>query len=154
MSHIFRTITSLFFSLVLFVGISALAPPAHAAILPQEAKDIIQDSSSVQEAGSRLKDADSSEKVRNRETLDTAKEVTDRIQGQEQDRDRRDRLMNKTKSKLKDAAENVKEKLNLDEPIPESTKEFVEEVKEDVNEAIGKPKSGIGFYQRKPEVRN
>lgn len=157
MSQFLKSITNLFITVVLFAGIiltGSLTSPSLAAITPQEAKNIIQDSNSVQEAGSRLKASDSSEKVRNREPLNTAKEVTDRIKAQDQDRDRRDDLIGTTQEKLKDAAENVKEKLNLDEPLAPSTKEFLGKRSERVD-AQGNVivREEPGYYQRDRETR-
>ncbi len=152
MSQIFKTIATLMLGILLFVGIITVSSPSFAAVTQQEAKNIIQDSDSFQEAGRKLRANDASEKVRDRTTLDLTEDVSDR--NQMQDQDRRDKLMGKTKEKLKETAETVKERLNLDEPVPQSTKEFEKEVKEGVNEALGKPKSGIGYFQRKPEARN
>jgi hypothetical protein len=127
-----------------------------AAITPPEAQKIINDADSTQEAGARLRQADSSEKVRNREPLDTAKEVTDRIGANTPDRreplirDTQNKLkdaannvkgtldVDNTQNKLKGAAENIKEKLNLDEPIPQSTKDFGNDVKNNINNVLGK----------------
>jgi hypothetical protein len=127
-----------------------------AAITPPEAQQIINDADSPQEAGARLRQADSSEKVRNREPLDTAKEVTDRIGANTPDRreplirDTQNKLKgvadnvkgtlnsDNTQNKLKNAAENIKEKLNLDEPIPQSTKDFGNDVKNNVKGVLGK----------------
>jgi hypothetical protein len=127
-----------------------------AAITPPEAQKIINDADSPQEAGARLRQADSSEKVRNREPLDTAKEVTDRIGANTPDRreplirDTQNKLkdaannvkgtldVDNTQNKLKGAAENIKEKLNLDEPIPQSTKDFGNDVKNNINNVLGK----------------
>lgn len=41
---------------------------------------------------------------------------------------------NQPKSDIKDVAENIKEKLNLDQPLYPGTKEFIEDVKEKVQE--------------------
>lgn len=128
-----KILSTLLLSVVLFVGVFVAAPVASsvAAILPDEAQDIIKQSDSVQDAGDRLKAGDSYEKVRNRETLNTAKEVTDRVNQGEQ-RDGRDVLISSTENKLKDAFENVKEKLNLDEPLAPSTKEFLGKRQEEI----------------------
>jgi ABC-type dipeptide/oligopeptide/nickel transport system permease component len=52
------------------------------------------------------------------------------------------------KEGLKETADNVREKLNLDEPIPESTKEFLNSVQEKVEETV-EPITGTehGYYQ-------
>ncbi|WP_071191823.1 hypothetical protein [Trichormus sp. NMC-1] len=49
---------------------------------------------------------------------------------------------------LKETAENIKEKLNLDEPVPDATKEFLEDVKTNVEKTV-EPITGTrrGFYQ-------
>lgn len=43
---------------------------------------------------------------------------------------------NKPKSDIKDALENIKEKLNLDEPIYPGTKEFINDVEEKAEETV------------------
>ena len=52
-----------------------------------------------------------------------------------------------SKNPLKSFAENVKEKLNLDEPVPESTKEFLESTEERVEKVV-EPITGTkeGYY--------
>lgn len=39
-------------------------------------------------------------------------------------------LVDNAKNNLEDIGENIREKLNLDEPLPESTKEFLNSIKE------------------------
>lgn len=55
---------------------------------------------------------------------------------------------------LKEAAENVREKLNLDEEPPRATKEFLRSTERKVENAVepvtGKPE---GYYQEPPRVR-
>lgn len=46
---------------------------------------------------------------------------------------------------LKSAADNVREKLNLDEPLPESTKEFLDTAKEKANEAVTAPQRAAKY---------
>jgi len=55
-----------------------------------------------------------------------------------------------SKNPLKSFAENVKEKLNLDEPVPESTKEFLDSTEERVEKVV-EPITGTkeGYYQVK-----
>ncbi|MFH7025982.1 MAG: DUF6658 family protein [Heteroscytonema crispum UTEX LB 1556] len=52
------------------------------------------------------------------------------------------------KSGLKGAVENIKEKLNLDEPVPQSTKDFLNSTEKRVENAV-KPITGEdkGYYQ-------
>jgi hypothetical protein len=52
------------------------------------------------------------------------------------------------KSSLKEAADNVREKLNLDEPLPRSTKEFLKSTEERVEKVV-EPVTGTrnGYYQ-------
>lgn len=52
------------------------------------------------------------------------------------------------KNKLEEAIDTVVEKLNLNEPLPESTKEFLQDVEEKVEETVS-PITGdtSGFYQ-------
>lgn len=114
-------ILSVVLSLTLFFANSV---PAIAAITPDEAKGIIRDSNSIQEAGEKLREADSAAKVRNGEELDTAKEVRERKNQPAIDAKGNTNPTGETKEGLKGIAENIKEKLNLDEPIPEETKEF------------------------------
>jgi hypothetical protein len=157
MSQLRKTLTILLTSALLVIGMFfSTGLDSLAAITPPEAQKIINDADSPQEAGARLRQSDSSDKVRNREPLDTAKEVTDRIGANTPDRreplirDTQNKLkdaannvkgtldVDNTQNKLKGAAENIKEKLNLDEPIPQSTKDFGNDVKNSVNNALGK----------------
>ncbi|KAM3106780.1 hypothetical protein [Phormidesmis sp. 146-33] len=140
MTQLIRTITTLLASAALFVGIlfSTNGVQAIAAVTPQGAKEIIEQSSSVQDAGEKLKALDSSEKVRNHQTLDTTKDVYRADNEQTFVNNRRDESIRNTGNKLKDIAETVKEKLNLDEPIPNSTKEFINDVENAVDNTVGK----------------
>ncbi|MFM2060836.1 MAG: hypothetical protein RLZZ507_506 [Cyanobacteriota bacterium] len=61
---------------------------------------------------------------------------------------RNDQQVENAQKRLKDTADNVRERLNLDEPIPESTKEFLQDVRTNVEKTVepitrGKP----GYYQ-------
>ncbi|MBW4420170.1 MAG: hypothetical protein KME13_13205 [Myxacorys californica WJT36-NPBG1] len=136
MTQLRKTLTVLLTSVFLFVGILfSTSDYSLAAITPSEAKTIIQESSSPQEAGAKLRASDSSDKLRNRETLDTAKEVRERVEAGKPDR--RDPLVSNTQNKFEEIAENVKEKLNLDEPISQSTKDFGNDIKGKANEVLG-----------------
>lgn len=57
-------------------------------------------------------------------------------------------MFEKAAESLKETAETVKEKLNLDEPVPESTKEFLRSTEEKVEDTV-KPITGTkeGYYQ-------
>lgn len=141
MTKILRSLSTLLVGVLLFVGILYAYPTssqALAAATPDAVKQVIQDADGIQDAGEKLKALDSSELLRNHQTLDTRKDVL-KTAAQEQpvDRAHREDLIGTTQNKLKDVAETVKEKLNLDEPLPESTKEFGREVKEKVDSVIG-----------------
>ncbi|NDJ18500.1 hypothetical protein [Myxacorys almedinensis] len=141
-------LTILFLSFCLFGSIAFsndVSVVSLAAITPPEAQNIINNSDSAQEAGQRLKSSDSFEKVRDRKALNTAEEVTDRFEANQSDR--RDPLVSHTQNKLEEFAENVKEKLNLDEPIPQSTKDFGNDLKSKANETLGRSKGEPGYYQ-------
>ncbi|MBW4537698.1 MAG: hypothetical protein KME43_00985 [Myxacorys chilensis ATA2-1-KO14] len=117
MTQLRRTLIVLLTSVFLFVGILfSTSAYSLAAITPSEAKDIIRESNSPQEAGAKLRASDSSEKLRNHETLNTAKEVRERVEAGKPDR--RDPLISNTQNKLEEIVGNVKEKLHLDEPTP------------------------------------
>lgn len=149
---ILSTLTlSVVLSLTLFFTHSV---PAVAAITPDEAKGIMRDSGSMQEAGQKLREADSSEKLRNHETLNTAKEVRDRKNQPAIDAKGNANPIQEIKQDLKGAAENVKEKLNLDEPLAPSTKEFLGKRQETV-EPNGKVmvQEEPGFHQRNRQTR-
>ncbi|HEY9884379.1 MAG TPA: hypothetical protein V6C98_12295 [Thermosynechococcaceae cyanobacterium] len=99
----------------LFVGdlqTGAIAAP----LTPEAAAYEIDQSDSPQEAHSRLEDKAKSYKKELREdsayTKQAAKNATDT-----------------TKNALERAADNVREKLNLDEPLPQSTKDFLNDIK-------------------------
>jgi hypothetical protein len=53
-----------------------------------------------------------------------------------------------SKNSLRDVADNVREKLNLDEPLPRSTKEFLKSTEEQVEKTV-EPVTGVrqGYYQ-------
>jgi hypothetical protein len=57
-------------------------------------------------------------------------------------------ILEQARASLKETAENVREKLNLDEPLPRSTKEFLRSTEERVEETV-EPITGIdkGYYQ-------
>lgn len=56
----------------------------------------------------------------------------------------------KAKTSLKEGAENIKEKLNLDEPVPQATKDFLHSTQQKVEETV-EPITGTehGYYQYK-----
>ncbi len=152
MTQLIRIITTLLASVALFVGIlfSTNVVQALAAVTPQGAKEVIERSSSVQDAGEKLKALDSSEKARNHQSLDTTKDVYHGDDEGTSVSDRRDESMRNTGNKLKDIAETVKEKLNLDEPIPESTREFLKDAENTVDNTVGKVSGEKpGYYKTK-----
>ncbi|MBD2628814.1 hypothetical protein [Trichormus variabilis] len=61
---------------------------------------------------------------------------------------RNDKQVENAPKKLKETAENIKERLNLDEPVPDATKEFLEDVQTNVEKTV-EPITGTrrGFYQ-------
>ncbi|MBF2029607.1 MAG: YtxH domain-containing protein [Oscillatoriales cyanobacterium C42_A2020_001] len=64
-----------------------------------------------------------------------------------QEPDTNGNLIENTREKLKETAENVREKLNLDEPISPSTKEFAHDVKEKIGETLsGSEKTADNYY--------
>ncbi|MBW4449935.1 MAG: hypothetical protein KME38_24625 [Spirirestis rafaelensis WJT71-NPBG6] len=63
-------------------------------------------------------------------------------------------LVDNAKNNLKDIGDNIREKLNLDEPLPQSTKEFLnssEKKLEDTIEPITGKKQG--YYQNNIQAR-
>ncbi|MBD1844616.1 hypothetical protein H6F89_14680 [Cyanobacteria bacterium FACHB-63] len=118
--------------LSVLLSLTLLSVPAHAAIAPQEAQNIMRDANSLQEAGQKLREADSSEKLRNNEALNTAKEV--RKGSPAIDAKGNTDPVGETKEGLKGIVENVKDKLNLDEPLPPATKEFLHDPQSKVPE--------------------
>ncbi|MBW4441050.1 MAG: hypothetical protein KME10_07430 [Plectolyngbya sp. WJT66-NPBG17] len=152
-----KNLRKIFSSLILSVVLSFtlfFTNTAIAAITPDEAKGIMSDSSSMQEAGQKLREADSSEKLRNHETLNTKKEVRDRKNQPAIDTKGNTDPVQEVKEDLKGIAENVKEKLNLDEPLAPSTKEFLGK-RQETAEPNGKilVKEEPGFYQRNRQTR-
>lgn len=147
-----KAFSTLILSVALFIGFlfaNQMTPDGLAAIAPQEAYDIIQESGSVKEAGERLKAGDSFDNVRDHKALDTAKEIRERNHQQARETSQRDELIDTAQNKIQDAVENVKEKLNLDEPLAPSTKEFLGKREETI-----KPNGDVivrekpGYYQR------
>ena len=53
------------------------------------------------------------------------------------------------KEKIESATENVVEKLNLNEPLPESTKEFLSDVESKVDETVEPITGERGYYKEK-----
>ncbi|KZL47755.1 MULTISPECIES: hypothetical protein [Cyanophyceae] len=69
---------------------------------------------------------------------------------------RNDQQVKNAQKNLKETAENVREKLNLDEPTPKATKEFLDSVQTQVEETV-EPITGTrhGYYQEnRPEMNN
>jgi hypothetical protein len=61
---------------------------------------------------------------------------------------RNDQQLENSQRQLKGAADNIREKLNLDEPVPESTREFLEDVRTNVERSIEPITGGQpGYYQ-------
>jgi len=62
-----------------------------------------------------------------------------------------DNQVRNAQNKLKGAADNIREKLNLDEETPRATKEFLKDAKNRVGEAVS-PATGSreGYYQNPP----
>ncbi|MGI8502774.1 MAG: hypothetical protein ACR2LR_16810 [Hassallia sp.] len=57
-------------------------------------------------------------------------------------------LIDNTKNNLKDIGDNVREKLNLDEPLPQSTKDFLNSSEKKVDEVVNPITRGNkGYYQ-------
>ena len=67
---------------------------------------------------------------------------------------RNDQQLHNVQNNLKGAADNIREKLNLDEPVPQSTKKFLKsterKVEREVKPITGSPK---GYYQETPSSR-
>ena len=139
MTQLTKTLTTLLASILFFVGLLFSNPAtlqAVAAVTPDAAKQVIKEADSVQEATQNLKALDSSEILRNHGTLDTTKDVLKTsAQDRVTDHPQRDPLISSAEGKIKEAVENVKEKLNLNEPIPESTKEFGRQLTGKANDA-------------------
>lgn len=150
MNYLRKIFSTIILSVVL--SLTLFLVPAQAAIAPQEAQNIMRDANSLQEAGQKLREADSSEKLRNNEALNTAKGV--RKGNPAIDAKGNTNPIEEIKEGIKDAAENVKEKLNLDEPLAPSTKEFLGKRQETV-EPNGKVlvKEEPGYYQRGRETK-
>lgn len=122
MKDLRKIFSTLILSVVLFLTLLfTVTVSANAAIAPDEAQNIMRDAGSLQEAGQKLRQADSSAKLRNNEALNTAEEVRKGMPAI----DAKGNTIEEAKEGLKEFAENVKEKLNLDEPLPEGTKEFL-----------------------------
>ena len=139
MTQLTKTLTTLLASILFFVGLLFSNPvtfQAVAAVTPDAAKQVIKEADSVQEATQNLKALDSSEILKNHGTLDTTKDVLKTsAQDRVTDHPQRDPLISSAEGKIKEAVENVKEKLNLNEPIPESTKEFGRQLTGKANDA-------------------
>jgi hypothetical protein len=69
---------------------------------------------------------------------------------------RNEQQVENPQKKLKATTENVKEKLNLDEPIPKATKEFLDSAQTKVEETVEPiTRTRHGYYQEnRPEAHN
>ena len=105
-----QTLSAVLVGLTLVFGllVSPFAAPAQAASLTPEANQYNPDGNSVSNTASGLRLDARNAKQNARQNAEEAGGLVGAI---------------------KDAAENVTEKLNLNEPLPESTKEFIESVK-------------------------
>ncbi|MBD2021761.1 hypothetical protein H6F43_16395 [Leptolyngbya sp. FACHB-36] len=68
--------------------------------------------------------------------------------------DASDKLTERSENKLKGIADNVREKLNLDEPIPQSTREFLGDAEEKVDEAVRPVTGNSGYFKAQKADRN
>ncbi|MBE9058082.1 hypothetical protein [Sphaerospermopsis sp. LEGE 08334] len=61
---------------------------------------------------------------------------------------RNEQPLENTQRQLQETADNIREKLNLDEPIPESTRQFLEDVRTNIDKSL-EPITGDkpGYYQ-------
>lgn len=61
---------------------------------------------------------------------------------------RNEQPLENTQRQLQETADNIREKLNLDEPIPESTRQFLEDVRTNIDKSL-EPITGdkAGYYQ-------
>jgi hypothetical protein len=68
---------------------------------------------------------------------------------------RNDQQVENAQRKLKEATENIREKLNLDQETPEATKEFLESTQRKFEETV-EPITGTrrGYYQENPATGN
>jgi hypothetical protein len=67
---------------------------------------------------------------------------------------RNNQQVDNNRNDIKRAANNIREKLNLDEPVPQSTKKFLKSTERKVERAV-KPITGSpkGYYQETPSSR-
>ena len=128
MTQLIRSLSTFLVGTLFFVGLlfgSPTALRAMAAVTPDAAKQVIEEARSPQEAAQNLKALDSSDILKNHGTIDPTRDVLKTpAQDRVTDRVKREPLASRVEEKFKETAETVKEKLNLDEPIPESTKKF------------------------------
>ena len=61
---------------------------------------------------------------------------TDIVHGKNKVEDEGSKLVDNSQNKIKGIADNVREKLNLDEPLPASTKKFLNQVEDKVDDAV------------------
>lgn len=121
-----KTLSAVLVGLTLVFGllVSPLAAPVQAASLTPEANQYNPDGNSVSNTSSGLRLDARNAKQNVRQNAEEAGGLVGAI---------------------KDAAENVTEKLNLNEPLPESTKDFLESVQgEGDNNAVDSTRQGLG----------
>lgn len=137
MTQFFKIFVGLLGAIALFVGTLFVSNPATAkALTPEAAAYEIDRSDSAAQAGQQIKQqAQDYKSELKRDTNYTKEAVKDATAG--------------TQNKLQQAAETVKEKLNLDEPVPQYTKDFLEDVEEKVEETVSPiTQQRPGFYKQ------
>ena len=130
-----RVISVVLVAIALLVNLVSAPASFAAPLTPEAAKYVIKKSDSAAEAGERLQAQAKDYKQELKEDSNyTAKAVG--------------KAAEDSKNGLEKAVDTVVEKLNLNEPLPESTKEFLGEVEENVDKVVepvveGKP----GFFK-------
>jgi hypothetical protein len=79
----------------------------------------------------------------------TPEEYSERVQTLDRERFGEDKNpLGKAKTSFKGTVENVKEKLNLDEPVPQSTKDFLNSVQQKAEDTVEPlTRTEHGYYQ-------
>lgn len=131
-------ISTLILSIALFVGIlfsgNVTFSAAAAPVTPETAQYEIDRSHSPAQAGEAIKNRAQNYK----QELDQEANYTKKGARIAAD---------KTGNKLEEIADTVREKLNLDEPLPQSTKDFLGDVKEGFDDAVSPVTGGnTGSY--------
>jgi hypothetical protein len=116
---------------VLLAGLTIFVMQAFGNVLPAQADETVKSPYGYYYKGTPDENVVNRDFDQNRNLMNNEKSMADQA-----------------KKNIKETAENVREKLNLDEPLPKSTKEFLKSTKQKTEELVEPvTKNREGYYQ-------